>query len=599
MDHKLSDELHRIRHSAAHVVAQAVRDYFAKEGPVQYGVGPATENGFFYDFVLPRPLSVTELPAIEDRVREIIRDNHAIERRDINAEEAYELFKDQPFKLKLLDSLTQGKTDEDGNPITDGRDVELSIYGHHDWFDLCRGPHVPSTGALDPEAIRLLNVSSVYWQGDANNPSLSRIYGTAFASKADFERYEWMRQEAERRDHRRLGKQLELFHFDPTAPGMPYWLPKGLTVLNELIDYWRVEHKKLGYYETATPMVNRKELWEKSGHWEHYRENMFIINIDENNVYGVKPMNCPNAMVIYNLKTRSHRDLPLRLSDCDALHRHETSGSLHGLLRVQLFRQDDAHIFITEDQIEEEYQRILEICDRFYSVFGLTYKLRMGTRPDDFIGDIESWNRAEDALRRILDRKAGPGNYTIEEGDGAFYGPKVDILMEDCLGREWQMGTLQLDFQLPRRFECTYTDKDGTLKTPVVVHRVIYGSLERFIGILIEHYAGAFPLWIAPIQARLIPIADRHLDYCSKVKEQLEARDIRCEIDDSDNRMNAKIRTAQIDKIPYMLVAGDKEVESGGVAVRLLSGENLGPVGIDDLLTRMRGEIDSKTLPQP
>jgi threonyl-tRNA synthetase len=589
-------ELYKIRHSVAHVMAQAVRDYFADAGPVRFGVGPPIEDGFYYDMVLPRTLSIDELPQIEKRMREIIRKGYPIEGYEVSIEQAKSLFADQPFKLELIEGLRSGAVDDNGNVLEEGKRTPITVFRQDNFEDLCRGPHVCATDSINADAIKLLSIGAVYWRGNPQNPSMTRIYGTAWRTKEELEKYEWARAEAERRDHRKLGKQLELFHFDPTAPGMPYWLPKGLIVLNELVDYWRREHKKEGYQEISSPLINRKELWERSGHWEHYRENMFVIPIDENVTYAVKPMNCPNAMIVFNLRKVSYRDLPLRLSDCDALHRHEASGALQGLLRVQLFRQDDAHIFVSEDQIEDEYGRILQICDRFYSVFGLQYHLRLGTRPKDFIGDLESWNKAEAALRRILDRKAGPENYTIKDGDGAFYGPKIDILMEDCLGRPWQMGTIQLDFQLPPRFDCRYTDRDGNEKIPVVIHRVIYGSFERFIGILIEHFAGALPLWIAPVQARIVPIADRHLPYANDVATLLSAAELRCEIDDSNDRMNAKIRIAQVDKVPYILVVGDKEQATRTVALRLRSEENIGPLPIQDLIKRMKEPVSNKSL---
>lgn len=587
--------LYRLRHSAAHVLAQAIKEHFQDAGPVLFGIGPPIADGFYYDFVLPRSLSEEELPQLEERIRAIIRAGHRFEGWEVSAGQARELFADQPFKLELIEGLVRGAVDDNGNPLAEEQRPPITVFQQSHFLDLCRGPHLQATTDLDPEAVRLLNMSGVYWRGKPENPTMTRVYGTAWRNKEELERYEWQRAEAEKRDHRRLGKQLGLFHFDQTAPGMPYWLPHGLVVLNEMIDFWRKEHKKRGYHEIASPLVNRKELWEQSGHWEHYRENMFIIPIDEHATYAVKPMNCPNAMIVFNLKTRSYRDLPLRLSDCDVLHRHEASGALHGLLRVQMFRQDDAHIFVTEEQIEEEYGRILEICDQFYTIFGLTYRLRLGTRPTSYIGDLESWEKAEASLRRILDGKTGPGNYEVAEGDGAFYGPKIDILMEDSLGRSWQMGTIQLDFQLPRRFNCNYVDKDGSERNPVVIHRVIYGSLERFIGILIEHCAGAFPLWISPVQARIVPIADRHIDYGRKVMERLEAADIRCEIDDSNNRMNAKVRTAQVDKIPYILVVGDKESGTDSVSVRLRSEEVLGAMPVDNLIELMRKAIDLKT----
>jgi len=390
-------------------------------------------------------------------------------------------------------------------------------------------------------------------------------------------------------DHRVIGKQLELFHFDETAPGMPYWLPKGLRLFNELINFWRADHDERGYQEIATPLVNEKRLWEISGHWEHYRDNMFVIPVSEHVTYALKAMNCPNAMVVFNLRPRSYRELPLRFSDCDPLHRHEASGALHGLMRVQKFQQDDAHIFLAPAQIEQECDSILAIAAHFYGLFAMKYRFRLGTRPaQGFIGDIETWDRAEEALQRVLDKHVGNGKYVVGKGEGAFYGPKIDILIDDALGREWQLGTVQLDFQLPGpdRFNCRYIDRDSVLKHPVVIHRAIYGSLERFIGILIEHCRGAFPVWLSPVQAKIIPIADRHIAYAEDVARKLRAARLRVELDDSSERMNNKIRRAQMEKVPYMLVVGDREVERNQVAVRLRSEENLGAMSVEDFLLR-------------
>ncbi|MER3404863.1 MAG: threonine--tRNA ligase [Chloroflexota bacterium] len=583
-EHADQPDLSRIRHSAAHVMAQAVLEMFP-EGKL--AIGPPIEDGFYYDFDLPRSLTPEDLEKIEARMKEIIKEDYPFIRREVSPEEARELFKHQPYKLELIEDILSRGTDEYGNRLPEGQRPVLSTYRHDGFEDLCRGPHVERTGQIPADAVKLLTVAGAYWRGDERRPMLQRIYGTAWHTREELEQYLWRRAEAERRDHRRLGRELELFYFDQTAPGMPYWLPKGLKVLNTLLAFWREEHEKRGYQEIAAPLINDKSLWETSGHWEHYRENMFIIPVEEHITYGVKPMNCPNAMVVYNLKKRSYRDLPLRLSDCDILHRYERSGTLHGLLRVRKFQQDDAHIFVSEEQIEEEYDRILEIANLFYGIFGLKYSLRLGTRPHDFMGDPETWNKAEAALTRILDKHAGPGNYVIGEGEGAFYGPKLDILMRDALGREWQTGTIQLDFQLPRRFNCTYTDRDGTEKTPVVIHRVIYGSLERFIGILIEHYAGAFPFWLAPLQAVVIPIADRHVAYARQVAEQLSVNKLRVEVDDRPERMNAKIRDAQLQKIPYMLVVGDREAAAGTAAVRLRTGADLGPREIGEIVTEL------------
>jgi threonyl-tRNA synthetase len=574
-EHEL--DLARMRHSCAHVMAQAVLELFPG---AKLGIGPAIADGFYYDFDLPRPFTPEDLERIERRMEEIKAAAYPFVRRVVTREEARELFRDQPYKLELIAEFPP--------------DGVITTYTHDGFTDLCRGPHVRDTSQIG--FFKLLRVSGAYWRGDERRPQLQRIYGTSWPTREQLDAYLHRLEEAERRDHRRLGRELELFHFDPTAPGMPYWLPKGLKILNLLLDFWRQEHEKRGYQEIAAPLINDKSLWEVSGHWDHYRENMFLIQLDEHLTYGVKPMNCPNAMIVYNLKKRSYRDLPLRLSDCDILHRYERSGTLHGLLRVRKFQQDDAHIFVTEDQIEEEFARILEIAQLFYGIFGLRYTLRLGTRPADFMGDPETWDKAEAALQRILDRHAGPGNYLIGEGEGAFYGPKIDILMEDALGRQWQTGTIQLDFQLPRRFGCTYTDRDGTEKTPVVIHRVIYGSLERFIGILIEHFAGAFPVWLAPVQATIIPIADRHLPYAYRVRDRLRDAGLRVEVDDGDERMQAKIRSAQLQKIPYMLVVGDREVNEESLAVRLRTNENIGSMSIERFITMVQRLVAEKSL---
>jgi threonyl-tRNA synthetase len=584
-------QLYRIRHSAAHVLAQAVLERFPG---TKIAIGPPIEDGFYYDFDLPRSPTETDLAWLSERMCAIMRGDHPFQQRVVTADEARACFADQPYKLALIDSLLQDTTDAAGQPRTDGAPPVLTVYQQDSFVDLCRGPHVATTGELDPAAFKLLNVAGAYWRGDEKNPMLTRIYGTAWRNKAELDQYLWRLAEAERRDHRRLGKQLELFHFDPTAPGMPYWLPKGLKVLNELMAFWRQVHEDHGYQETASPLLNERKLYEISGHWEHYKDSMFIMAVDEHTTYGLKPMNCPNAMVIYNLRVRSYRELPLRLSDCDMLHRNELSGTLHGLLRVQKFQQDDAHIFITEAQIEEEYARIFALADLFYHIFGLTYRLRLGTRPASYVGDLPTWNRAEAALRRILEQHAGPGNYLVEEGDGAFYGPKVDILMADALGREWQMGTIQLDFQLPRRFNCTYVDRDGSEKTPVVIHRVIYGSMERFIGILIEHTAGALPVWLAPVQVRIIPITDDQLPYAQTVMAQLRQAGLRVELDETAKRMNAKIREAQMQKVPYMLVIGKREMAAGEVAVRLRTEEELGAMPVNAFVALAQQAVAEK-----
>ncbi len=546
----------------------------------KFAIGPAIEDGFYYDFELPRPLIPEDLPEIERRMARIVAGKYPFIRERWPREKALEYFrdKDQVYKVELIENLP---------------DEEVGIYRQHNFLDLCRGPHVEHTGQIGP--FKLMKIAGAYWRGDEHRPMLQRLYGTAWFTREELDAYLWRLEEAQKRDHRKLGKELELFHFDPSAPGMPYWLPKGFKMLLELINFWRSEHEKRGYQEISAPLINDRRIWEISGHWEHYREEMFLIPVDEHVTYGVKPMNCPNAMIVFNLKTRSYRDLPLRLSDCDTLHRHERAGTLHGLLRAQKFQQDDAHIFVMEEQIEEEYDRILELTDRFYSIFDLKYTFRLGTRPESYIGDLETWNKAEAALQRILDKHVGPGHYIIEDGDGAFYGPKIDILMEDALGRSWQMGTIQLDFQLPRRFDCAYIDKDGSEKTPVVIHRVIYGSLERFVGILIEHTAGAFPAWMAPVQARIIPISDRHFAYGREVLEYLRGQGLRAELEDSSERMNAKIRDAQVQKVPYMLVIGDREVTEKAVSVRLRTNEDLGAMPLEQFVERITGVVETRS----
>jgi threonyl-tRNA synthetase len=594
--------LQRMRHSAAHVMAEAIQEMFPG---AKFAIGPAIEDGFYYDFDLPRPLTPGDFPEIEQRMARIIAGNYPFVRDRWPRLQALEYFrkKDQPYKVEIIENLP----DEEIRPYQQQSDFpelcrvqesgnwpgEVTVYQQHNFLDLCRGLHVEHTGQIGP--FKIMRVAGAYWRGDELRPMLQRLYGTAWFTQEELDQYLYRLEEAQKRDHRKLGKELELFHFDATAPGMPYWLPKGFKVLSELISFWRAEHEKRGYQEISAPLINDKKLWEISGHWEHYRENMFLVPGDQQVTYGVKPMNCPNAMVIFNYKLRSYRDLPLRLSDCDVLHRHERAGSLHGLLRAQKFQQDDAHIFLTEDQLEEEYDHVFEIADLFYGIFGLKYSLRLGTRPEGYIGDLETWNRAEAILRRILDKHVGPGNYVVANGDGAFYSPKIDILMEDALARSWQMGTIQLDYQLPHRFGCAYVDKDGQVKTPVVIHRVIYGSLERFLGILIEHTAGAFPAWLAPVQARIISIADRHVPYAQEVMEHLRGYDIRVELDDSRQRMNAKIREAQLQKIPYMLVVGDKEQEEHAVSVRLRTNENLGRMPLANAVERMVGVIKARS----
>jgi threonyl-tRNA synthetase len=576
-----SDQLYKIRHSAEHVLTQAMLRLYGND-KFFMAMGPATDDGFYFDFEALNDFKITEedFPKIEAEMAKIIKENLPIVRQEITLDQAKVLFKNNPYKLEWLNSI------EDRNEV-------ISIYKTgEDFTDLCAGPHVESTNEI--KAFKLLSLAGAYWHGDEKNKMLTRIYGTAFDSQKALDDYLFMIEEAKKRDHRKLGPQLGLFFIDETAPGMPYWLPKGTIMINELLKFWREEHTKRGYLETITPQLNKKQLYVTSGHWEHYRDFMFICDMGENEIYCLKPMNCPNAMTIFKQGIHSYRDLPLRLSDCDALHRHEKSGELNGLLRVQKFAQDDAHIFVTEDQIGEEYKRILEIADLFYSVFGIKFKIRLGTRPDDFMGDIATWDKAEKELEQILiDNKF---DYFVGQGEGAFYGPKLDILMDDCLGRQWQTGTIQLDFQLPRKFDLKYTDSDGSEKTPVVIHRVIYGSLERFMGILIEQFAGAFPVWISPVQAKIIPITDAQQDYAFKICEQLKEEGIRAEVDDRSEKMQAKIRDAQMEKIPYMLIIGGREVEANAVSVRQRDEQDLGALPFSEFLAKIKEQIHIKSL---
>jgi len=580
MSSKNSNSLIQIRHSSEHVLTQAMERLYPNK--FLMAMGPATDDGFYFDFepVKDFKISDTDFPAIEKEMQKIIKENLPIVRQEISLEEAKKIFKNNPYKMEWLNSIKD-------------RGEVITVYKTGDEFvDLCAGPHIESTNRI--KAFKLLSIAGAYWHGDEKNKMLTRIYGTAFESQSDLDQHLYNLEEAKKRDHRKLGPQLGLFFIDETAPGMPYWLPKGTIIINELLKFWRSEHQKRGYQETITPLLNKKQLYEISGHWDHYRDNMFLCDMAEDGVYCLKPMNCPNAMTIFKQTKHSYRELPLRLSDCDALHRHEKSGELNGLLRVQKFSQDDAHIFVTEEQIGEEYKRILEIAKLFYSIFGIDFKIRLGTRPDDFMGDEKTWNRAEKELESIL--KENKFDYFIGQGEGAFYGPKLDILMEDCLGRQWQTGTIQLDFQLPRKFDLKYTDSNGQEKTPVVIHRVIYGSLERFMGILIEQFAGAFPTWISPVQVKIIPITDKQVAYAQKIKEELIKNDIRVEIDDKAETMQNKIRNAAGEKIPYMVIIGGREAENNTISVRQRDGQDIGVMELKDFIQKIEDQISKKSL---
>jgi threonyl-tRNA synthetase len=600
------DKLHNIRHSLAHLLASAVLEMFPK---AQLGVGPVIENGFFYDFLLPRSLTPEDLSKLEKRMRALAQSKLPFERIEQTTAEAKEFFKgqNQPFKIQLIEDIEKfGTTKADeilnaegrGNEMQPRKDAEktdkVSLYKTGKFIDLCRGGHVENTGQIKTDAFKLSKTSGAYWRGDQKNPQMQRVYGLAFETKEDLAEYLHQLEEAEKRDHKILGPKLDLFMFHPTAPGEPYWLPKGMVVFNGLLEFWRKEHRKRGYLEISAPLVNKKELWETSGHWDHYKENMFIADMGENDVYGVKAMNCPNAMLVFGSKLRSYKDLPLRFSDTDILHRYELAGTLNGLLRVRSFRQDDSHNFITEDMIEDEFGEIFKIAKLFYGIFKMEYHFRLGTRPEGFLGDIETWNKAESALKRILE-KSGV-KYFIEEGDGAFYGPKIDILMKDALGREWQTGTIQLDFQQPKRFGLEYIAADGSRKTPVVVHRVIYGSMERFIGLLIEHYAGAFPLWLSPVQVSILPISKKQNAYAKKIQKELGImnQELRVELDDRDESVGKKIREASMQKIPYQIILGEKEMKAKKIAVRSREGKDLGTMTLKKFVEKLEIEIEKK-----
>lgn len=563
------------RHTTSHIMAQAIKRLFPN---AKLAIGPSIENGFYYDIDMDRNFTPDDLEAIEKEMAKIVSEDLAIERFELPREEAIKLMeeKEEPYKVELIKDLPE--------------DAVISFYRQGEYVDLCAGPHLMSTGLV--KAFKLTSSSGAYWRGDEHNKMLQRIYGTSFPKKADLDHHLEMIEEAKKRDHRKLGKELELFFFDETAPGMAYWLPKGFTMLNTLIEFWRKEHKKYGYQEFSGPQLNSSELWKISGHWDHYKEDMFVLTDADGKEQALKPMNCPNSIKVYQSKLRSYKDLPLRFNDVDVIHRNEKSGQLNGLFRVRMFRQDDSHNYVTEDQIGSEIKNILEIAKDLYSVFGLEYILTLSTRPDDFMGEIETWNKAESDLKTVLNEICGENNYRINEGDGAFYGPKIDIKMKDCLGREWQMGTAQLDFQLPQRFNLSYIDEDGNKKTPVMIHRALFGSFERFIGIITEHFAGAFPTWLTPVQVKILPIsAEKHMEYAKKLQAELDEKGFRVEVDERNEKIGYKIREAQMQKIPYMLVIGDKEIESGSVGVRSRKDGDLGAMKKEDFIAKLDEEV--------
>ncbi len=570
------------RHSTAHLLAAAVTNLFPG---AQCGIGPAIEDGFFYDFVVDRPFVPEDLEAIERKMKELASQDLPYERQMWPREEAIRFFDErgEPLKVQLIEEKTAGQPQVSCYTIKD-RDT---------FVDFCVGPHVPSTGRL--KAFKLLNTSNAYWKGDAHNQPMQRIYGTAFFSEKDLQAHLQQVEEAKKRDHRKLGKELGLFTFHPWAPGAAFWLAKGTTLYNTLANYMRGVLFPAGYVELKTPLIYNKALWETSGHWQHYRQNMFIIE-SEGETMAMKAMNCPGHFLTYASETRSYRDLPIRFHEQTPLHRNEASGVLSGLTRVRQFSQDDAHCFVMQDQIGEEVERLLRLVQRVYGDFGLQYEAKLGTRPPDFLGQVETWNHAEAQLREALDRAGMP--YVLNEGDGAFYGPKIDFEVTDAIGRKWQCATIQLDYQMPERFDLKYIGADNAEHRPVVIHRAIFGSFERFIAILIEHYAGAFPLWLAPVQAIVLPIADRHVDYARGVQQRLAAAGLRVELDDRQEKIGYKIREAQLQKIPYMLVTGDREAAEGTISVRSRTGGDQGARSVEDFVRRSLAEIESKGEPE-
>jgi threonyl-tRNA synthetase len=582
-------ELDRLRHSVSHVMAQAVMEMFP--GEAKLAIGPPIEDGFYYDFDLPRALTPEDLETVEKRMREIIAGDHGFERRELSPDEARKLFAEQEYKLELIEGLEQGGVDEYGEPFEG--EAELSVYAHDTFVDLCRGPHVDTSKQINPDAFKLLSVAGAYWRGDESRPMLQRIYGTAWLAADDLEQYMWKLEEAQKRDHRRLGRDLDLYSVsDEIGAGLILWHPKGGMVRKIAEDYCRDEHEKGGYEFVYSPHIGKSQLWERSGHLDWYAEGMYAPLDIEGQQFYLKPMNCPFHVEIFKSRTRSYRDLPLRYAEWGTVYRYERSGVLHGLLRVRGFTQDDAHLFCRPDQMPEEIDRVLQFSLNILRAFGFEdFQCYLSTRnPDKAAGSPEEWEAPTEALREALERAEIP--YRIDEGEAVFYGPKIDIKVNDALGREWQLSTIQFDFTLPERFDLAYVGEDGKEHRPYMIHRALMGSVERFMGALIEHHAGAFPLWLAPVQAMLIPIADRHHDYAHSVAEGMKEKGMRVQVDERSDRMNAKIRDAQLQKVPYMLIVGDREAEAEAVAVRLRSGEDLGPVPVDDLVKRMLKEIE-------
>ena len=566
------DGAHVLRHTASHVLAAAVKRLYPE---VKLTIGPAIDNGFYYDFDSDVAFTPDVLEKLEAEMKKIVKENAKMERFTLPREEALELMKDEPYKVELINDLPE--------------DAVISFYKMGDFTDLCAGPHLFSTGAI--KAFKLTSCNSAYWRGDAKNKVLQRIYGTAFTTKEALKAYLDMIEEAKKRDHRKLGKELGLFAILDEGPGFPFFLPKGMVLRNTLIDYWREVHKRYGYVEISTPMMLNRQLWERSGHWDHYKENMYTTVIDGTD-FAIKPMNCPGGMLVYKLQPHSYRDLPLRMGELGLVHRHELSGALHGLFRVRCFTQDDAHIFMTWDQMKDEIKNVVRLFDEVYSVFGLSYEIEVSTMPEDHMGDVKDWDFATETLKEAVTEMGK--TYVINEGDGAFYGPKLDFHISDCLGRTWQCGTIQLDMQLPERFELEYTGADNEKHRPVMIHRVVLGSIERFIGVITEHFAGAFPLWLSPVQVEVLPVSNAFNDYGAEVAKKLDEVGIRVHLDDRNEKIGYKIREAQLQKTPYMLVVGEREKNDGTVSVRTRAGEDKGEVKVEEFVAQALEEIRTK-----
>ena len=564
-------------HTCSHVLAQAVKRLYPE---VKLAIGPAIENGFYYDMDSPFPFTPEIMEKIEAEMRKICKEKLKLERFELPREEAIKFMeeREEPYKVELINDLPE--------------DAHISFYRQGEFVDLCAGPHLDSTGRIEGNAIKLTACNAAYWRGDSSRQTLQRIYGVAFPKKDELDAYLQRLEEAKRRDHRRLGKELGLFMLTEEGPGFPFFLPKGMVLKNTLIDYWREVHKRYGYVEVSTPMILNRHLWETSGHWYHYKENMYTTVIDGED-YAIKPMNCPGGMLVYKSEPHSYRDLPLRVGELGLVHRHELSGALHGLFRVRCFTQDDAHIFMTWDQMKDEIKNVVRLFDEVYSLFGLPYEIELSTMPDDHMGDEKDWEFAQETLKEAITEMGK--SYVINEGDGAFYGPKLDFHLQDSLGRTWQCGTIQLDMQLPERFELEYTGADGEKHRPVMIHRVVFGSIERFIGVITEHFAGAFPVWLSPVQVKVMPITDRAADYAKSVAAKLDAAKVRVETDLRNEKIGYKIREAQMQKIPYMLVVGDKEAEAGTVSVRTRAGVDLGAMPLDEFMAKIGEEISTRS----